>query len=291
MTGTALLQSPSSTKLCGVHTRSRLFRPFRKHHSRPRRDSNLRTAHRCKASTEAQMDDRSEIQIEGIEQNYCDDFVCTSSPAVEQNLRALARDVVRTSTWTSDLFADEVRYKDKFRSTEGIAQYKRQTYLAGAVKAPKVLVTKLRMISRDVGAVNYRMRGSIASVPVDIDFEDVFELNLLTGRVLKHTETWDLSRCSLPGKAAFIASRIIWATRQASITSQASDTKDGGSKIMQSFSSLDEGDQQGFTQNPSDPTRFFQPQDNGNKDLIQVALVIAVLYLIYNTYSQIEGIK
>lgn len=43
------------------------------------------------------------------------------------------------------------------------------------------------MISRDVGAVNYRMRGSIASVTVDIDFEDIFELNLLTGRVLKHT--------------------------------------------------------------------------------------------------------
>lgn len=49
------------------------------------------------------------------------------------------------------------------------------------------LVTKLRMLSRDVGAVSYRMRGSIATVPVDIDFEDVFELNLLTGRVLKHT--------------------------------------------------------------------------------------------------------
>ena len=49
------------------------------------------------------------------------------------------------------------------------------------------LVTKLRMLSRDVGAVSYRMRGSIATVPVDIEFEDVFELNLLTGRVLKHT--------------------------------------------------------------------------------------------------------
>ena len=49
------------------------------------------------------------------------------------------------------------------------------------------LVTKLRMLSRDMGAVSYRMRGSIATVPVDIDFEDVFELNLLTGRVLKHT--------------------------------------------------------------------------------------------------------
>ena len=49
------------------------------------------------------------------------------------------------------------------------------------------LVTKLRMLSRDVGAVSYRMRGSIATIPVDIEFEDVFELNLLTGRVLKHT--------------------------------------------------------------------------------------------------------
>lgn len=49
------------------------------------------------------------------------------------------------------------------------------------------LVTKLRMLSRDVGAVSYRMRGSIATIPVDIEFEDVFELNLLTGRVLRHT--------------------------------------------------------------------------------------------------------
>ena len=49
------------------------------------------------------------------------------------------------------------------------------------------LVTKLRMLSRDTGAVSYRMRGSIAGAPVDVDMEDVFELNLLTGRVLKHT--------------------------------------------------------------------------------------------------------
>ena len=49
------------------------------------------------------------------------------------------------------------------------------------------LVTKLRMVSRDTGAIEYRMRGSIAGSPVDIDFEDTFELNLLTGRVLRHT--------------------------------------------------------------------------------------------------------
>ncbi|KAL3155619.1 hypothetical protein ABBQ38_010872 [Trebouxia sp. C0009 RCD-2024] len=282
----ACLQHPSVSRLCGRVPQPQPLRACvncRKvtHSVRPQKRS------RCRASTEAPTDQKQELQIEGIEQNYCDDFVCTSSPAVERNLRALARDVARTSTWTTDLFADEVRYKDRFRSTEGIAQYTRQTYLAGAVKQPKVLVTKLRMLSRDVGAVSYRMRGSIATVPVDIDFEDVFELNLLTGRVLKHTESWDLSRCSLPGKVAFIASRLFWAARQ-----QASDTKDGGSKLMESLSSMDDGDQQGFQANPNDPTRFFQgPPDNGNKDVIQGALVIAVLYLIYNTYSQIENIK
>lgn len=281
----ACLQHPLSSRLCGRVPQPQPLRSC----ANCRNLANivkLQKRSRCRASAEAQTDEKSELQIEGIEQNYCDDFVCTSSPAVERNLRALARDVGRTSTWTTDLFADEVRYKDQFRSTEGIAQYQRQTYLAGAVKEPKVLVTKLRMISRDVGAVSYRLRGSIAAIPVDIDFEDVFELNLLTGRVLKHTESWDLSRCSLPGKVAFTASRLVWAARQ-----QASDTKDGGSKLMASLSSMDEGDQ-GFQANPNDPTRFFQgPPDNGNKDLIQVALVIAVLYLIYNTYSQIESIR
>ena len=41
----------------------------------------------------------------GLTSNYCDDFVCTSSPAVEQNLRALARDLTRLNTWTISLFA------------------------------------------------------------------------------------------------------------------------------------------------------------------------------------------
>lgn len=169
MPAPACLQPAWSTKRCGLPVQRQIFRPFgRTCRSECRQSYRSYKAHQCKASTEAQTDDRPELQIEGLEQNYCDDFVCTSSPAVEQNLRALARDVVRTSTWTADLFADEVRYKvstkkasclsglrlrvlwyttfnspfaiqDKFRSTEGIAQYRRQTYLAGAVKEPKVV--------------------------------------------------------------------------------------------------------------------------------------------------------
>lgn len=161
----ACLQHPLSIRLFArASQRQPLLSSVR---SRPQSANSPRPQKRsrCRASTEAQTDEQSEVQIEGIDQNFCDDFVCTSSPAVERNLRALARDVVRTSTWTADLFADEVRYKvcigsmpwqsllvhsvhasvyahnlqDKFRSTEGIAQYKRQTYLAGAVKDPKVV--------------------------------------------------------------------------------------------------------------------------------------------------------
>ena len=117
MPAPACLQPAWSTKRCGLPVQRQIFRPFgRTCRSECRQSHRSYKAHQCKASTEAQTDDRPELQIEGLEQNYCDDFVCTSSPAVEQNLRALARDVVRTSTWTADLFADEVRYKVSTKS-------------------------------------------------------------------------------------------------------------------------------------------------------------------------------
>ena len=47
----------------------------------------------------------------GLTSDYCDDFVCTSSPAVEQNLRALSRDLTRLNTWTISLFAKDVQYQ------------------------------------------------------------------------------------------------------------------------------------------------------------------------------------
>ncbi len=65
-------------------------------------------------STETQEDDEDDedvdIQIEGLTEDYCDDFVCTSSPAVEQTLRSLAKDLVRRR-WTPILFAKDVKYR------------------------------------------------------------------------------------------------------------------------------------------------------------------------------------
>lgn len=55
------------------------------------------------------VDEEQQMQIEGLKSDYCDDFVCTSSPAVEQTVRSLARDLVRRS-WTPSLFTRDVRY-------------------------------------------------------------------------------------------------------------------------------------------------------------------------------------
>ena len=52
-----------------------------------------------------------ELQVEGIDNKYCDEFVCTSSPQVEQNIKALARDLLRLTTYTGSLYTKGVRYK------------------------------------------------------------------------------------------------------------------------------------------------------------------------------------
>jgi hypothetical protein len=253
------------------------------HNSLPRK---CRRAQRTAAvQTEANTDTEEEYQIEGVDRNYCDDFVCNSSPAVEQNLRALARDLTRLNTWTLSLFSTDVRYKDKYLSFSGTAPYMRRSYFATAVKDAKVLVTKLRMLNKDTGEIQYRLRGSIWGLPVDIDFWSDFELNLLTGRVLRHEERWDLQRCSLPAKLAFSITRTLWSGQQRS-----EDVKDGGKKVLQSLSSIDEDDGK-FSANPTDPTRFFQQQDNKFNDSVQIALIMAVLYFIFQAYAQIEQIK
>ena len=40
-------------------------------------------------------DSISLLSIDGLDTDYCDDFECTSSPAVEQTVRSLARELAR----------------------------------------------------------------------------------------------------------------------------------------------------------------------------------------------------
>lgn len=40
-----------------------------------------------------------------------DDFVCSSSPAVEQAVRSLAQDIQQPKRWSRQLFVEDVQYK------------------------------------------------------------------------------------------------------------------------------------------------------------------------------------
>jgi len=65
----------------------------------------------------ATNDEKPFLEIENLSTNYCDDFVCTSSPAVEMTVRSLARDIERgNGVWTQSFLSRDVEYevRDRF---------------------------------------------------------------------------------------------------------------------------------------------------------------------------------
>ena len=53
-----------------------------------------------------------ELEIENLSTKYCDDFVCTSSPAVETTVRSLSRDIERgNGVWTQSFLSRDVEYE------------------------------------------------------------------------------------------------------------------------------------------------------------------------------------
>lgn len=226
------------------------------------------------------------MQIEGLKSDYCDEFVCTSSPAVEQTVRSLARDLVRRS-WTPSLFTRDVTYKDAFRRFTGGEKHKRLTHISESVKDAKVLVTRLRMLDKGTALIDWRLRGQLAVFPIDIDFVSTFELDLITGRVRTHESRWDLGRCGLPSRAAWLLSRALWSSQQA-----AQDARDGGAAALGKLTaSRDEDDQRNIYADPTDPTKFFQQEDTGTKDFFSLALIAALLWLVASAYFELEKIR
>lgn len=62
-----------------------------------------------------ELDSELTTEIENLDRNYCDDFICTSSPAVEQTVKAFAVDLLKATKWTLSRFAQDVEYKVMFR--------------------------------------------------------------------------------------------------------------------------------------------------------------------------------
>ena len=80
----------------------------------PRASRPNRASHAPRTCTVAAADEprSSGGSIDNLSTTYCDDFVCTSSPAVEQTVRSLAKDLERCDgKWTTKLFARNVKYQ------------------------------------------------------------------------------------------------------------------------------------------------------------------------------------
>ncbi|KAG2453299.1 hypothetical protein HYH02_001525 [Chlamydomonas schloesseri] len=220
--------------------------------------------------------------IEDLDTDYCDDFVCTSSPAVEQTVRSLARELQRGRYATTSLYQPGVTYSDGFRTFTGVEGYKRQRWVIDNVEKFKTSILRMRMLDKGTSEISWQVDGALGGQPVSLLFTTTCEHNLLTGRITNHRESWSLSRCSPPAAAVATANRYAWSAKQA-----VEDAKEGLSKAAEKL-----GGQGGADMNnlPSDPTRFYQNGGGGgaNQDLFAGGFLIALLYLAFKLFGALE---
>lgn len=231
--------------------------------------------------------------IDGLDTDYCDDFQCTSSPAVEQTVRSLARELSRGRYTTTSLYQKGVQYSDGFRSFSGAEGYLRQRWIVESITKPRMTISKMRMLDKGTSQVEWRVEGLLGgSTPVDIALTTTCEHNLLTGRITTHKEKWDLRGCSPPTAAMVTFNRMAWSAKR-----MAGDAKDGLAKAGESISSSLDGDAGGGSGNnflPGgmvDPTKFYQNDGPGpQQDIAAVGMVIALLYLASQLWTELEKI-
>lgn len=204
------------------------------------------------------------------------------SPAVEQTVRSLARDIVRLR-YTRSLFQPDVKFKDGFRSFTGVEKYGGPVWYRDELKRAVVRIKKVRMEDNTEVRFDWEVAGQLQSFLVRIQMESVFKLNQLTGRVEEHSESWNLRRCSPVAALAVFANRVLWSAKQASL-----DASEQIGKVTDSLSSFSSMDEESIYRNPNDPTKFFQQQDNTVNDLLWLCTGVAILYLFFKTFEALE---
>ncbi|KAI7751323.1 hypothetical protein M8C21_002883, partial [Ambrosia artemisiifolia] len=216
--------------------------------------------------------------VDGMEfSELCNEFECISSPAVEATARQLVRDILelREGNRALGTYAVSVKYKDPVRSFTGREKYKRLLWSTGALDKPNV---DMVMLSTSVLNIKWTLKGTpknpLASVggPLILKVDSRFTLNQISGQVIEHEEIWDLSSSSIIAQAFFWASRRLFSTTQS-----AKDFSDSLKNFSSRFST--EKENVDYYPDPSgDPTKFFQTEDDFQRDAIQLALFLALLY-------------
>jgi hypothetical protein len=246
----------------------------------------------------SEVDDMS---VSGLP-SYCDDFVCTSSPAVELTVKALARDIERANgVWTTSLLSKNVEYKDAYCSTRGIDAFKAD-FIPSFFKPTNVKVTKMYMVDAapsQRACIEYTIDGILNSkkdestnmnsggTAVTVDMKTTVTMNLLTGQIECREDSWNVR--SLLSKAPWNAARLGWAGIQ-----RGREVRKKGSELIDKsvssvLGSLDDDEMDAYQADPRDPMKFFQQNDSFKDDATTLIIFLLVLYIVVQGYSVLFG--
>ncbi|KAK4282985.1 hypothetical protein QN277_014290 [Acacia crassicarpa] len=258
----AALCYPSNSKIC----RAPFFLPHNHNHSVLLRVAN----------------DADKI-VDGIDfGELCNDFECISSPLVESTARQLARDILelRDDNRAFATLAVSIKYRDPLRRFVGLDKYKRPLWARDTLNNPSVSVQEMVMLSTSVLSIKWTIKGKpksligrIAGVLI-LRVISRFTLNQISGQVIEHEESWDLSNSSAVAQAFFWTSRALFAALESG-KDLVDIAKDVSSPLPTKKDNLE------IDPDPSpDPTKFFQRDDSFQRDAYQIVLFLAVLYFL-----------
>lgn len=240
-----------------------------------------------------------DLAIENLSTRYCDDFECTSSPAVERTVRALANDIARgNGVWTKSLLSKNVVYKDPFCSMSGIDSY-RVDFFPSYCDVSDVTITSMKMVDTAPSSkarIEYTVVGAVKKpgsdkeglVPVEVDMATMVTLNLLTGQIEEREDSWKVR--SIVGKAAFNAARIAWGSLVKSREAGKRSSEFIQKSVDSVLGSLDDGDGvSNFQADPRDPMKFFQQNDSFKDDATAFMIFLLIIYIIITGYGTLFG--
>ncbi|XP_047155250.1 uncharacterized protein LOC124826467 [Vigna umbellata] len=274
---------PRPTKTTPSFHSSTTFHHHHHHHSFFLRVAN--DADRSEVSsdtgTKASSYSEADKMVDGMDfGELCNEFECISSPLVESTARQLARDILeqREGNRALGVFAVSVTYKDPIRSFTGREKYKRALWATGALDNASVTVQEMVMLSTSVLSIKWTIRGKPKSViggeGLILRITSKFTLNQISGQVIEHEEFWDLSASSASAQTFFWTSRALFSAIE-SVKDLVDNAKNLNSKISTKKENLE------MYPDPSgDPTKFFQRDDSFQRDAYQIALFLAVIYLV-----------
>ncbi|KAF7025296.1 hypothetical protein CFC21_037499 [Triticum aestivum] len=271
--------SPSSTLLLRRTVSAFHRRPAHAGTRRPR----LAPLHVVDDSKEVETRSETDRLVDGLNfGELCNDFECISSPYVESTARQIARDIleIRQDNRALSCYAVAVKYKDPLRSFVGREKYKRPLWITEALEKPIVTVQEMSMQSTSSLTIKWTLRGkpknaffAAAGGELVVRVDSQFILNQISGQVLEHFESWDLSASSPLAQAYFWFSRRVYSTVEAG-----KDTIEAAKGLA---SRLNKDDNIEVYPDPlGDPTKFFTRPDDLNQDVVQIGLFLAVLYFI-----------